>query len=536
MKNVFSRLPKKLISAVVSVLVLVGFTAGAMAGFGPDRPTIAWTNNGQGFDHVTFNSFTGVPSVGDERDFVRGVQVARDGQWTDPVAGVTQDAEIEAKVFIHNGAAPALNDQPGNPGVAKNVTVKVALPSGSKTAQQINASITADNAKPGTVTDTLDLTGADGGAFEVEYVAGSGKLHKNGATTALTAAQEQAMIAGGVNLGDQKGCFEFIQEITFRVKVKMPQYKITKSVRREGQTSKDWVKSLNDVKRTDTVEWKLEFDNIGKTQLQDVVLQDELPPFVTIVPGTVTMYDSNFPAGYKFADSQAIQNDGKRLNLTIGNVNAGINSIVVFKTKVADDNSIKCGTHELYNKAYATPKNFGSVSDVAYIYIVNAEKCGVQGGETPAPTFVCNSLSVNYVNKADRKVTFTAKATGTNGATVKQFKVDTGKTSDASDNIIFTDTTSPEVTYPKDKHEFVATLTVDFNVPDQGVKTTPVSDVCKQVVKFDAPITPATVKPVTTTTPTVLPNTGVGAVIGIFAGATVAGAVTHRLIARKLVR
>ena len=66
MKNVFSRLPKKLISAVVYVLVLAGFTAGAMAGFGPDRPTIAWTNNGQGFDHVTFNSYTGVPSVGDE--------------------------------------------------------------------------------------------------------------------------------------------------------------------------------------------------------------------------------------------------------------------------------------------------------------------------------------------------------------------------------------------------------------------------------------------------------------------------------------
>ena len=107
---------KKLIPVLLSLVIIASLTSTVFAAFGPDRPTKAWNPDVDGFDHVTFNSFTGVGGgIGDERDFMRGVQVGRDSVWSDPVANVSQDAEVEAKIYIHNGADARLNDQPGNP-------------------------------------------------------------------------------------------------------------------------------------------------------------------------------------------------------------------------------------------------------------------------------------------------------------------------------------------------------------------------------------------------------------------------------------
>ena len=269
MKKLMNRLPKRVYATVLAAAVLIGLSTSALAGFGPNRPTKAWTSGVAGFDHVTFNSFTGVGNgVGDERDFVRGVQVGRDSVWSDPVQNVTQDAEVEAKIYIHNGADGSLNDAPGNPGIARNVNVRVALPTGEKQSQDITSYIKASNAQPGEVFDTLTLTGANKGNFALEYVAGSAKLHANGAATNLTAAQEQALISNsGMNLADMPGCFDYVREVTFRVKVKMPQYGITKQVRFKGQTAADWKDSV-DAKAGDSLEWSIKFRNkIGRAHV-----------------------------------------------------------------------------------------------------------------------------------------------------------------------------------------------------------------------------------------------------------------------------
>lgn len=370
MRNLLKRLPKKLAAVGMALVVMTSLTSTAFAAFGPaGRPTMAWSPSSNGADHVVFNSFTGVPNgIGDERDFFRGVQVGRDSTWSDPVKNVTQDAEVEGKIYIHNNADPLLNDKPGNPGVAKNVTVRVAMPTGTQQTQDATAYISADNANPGTIFDTLTMTGANSGNFSLEYEAGSAQLHQGSTTTPLS----DALVTTGVNIGDQKGCFDYVREVTFKMKVKMPEYTIQKKVRFEGQTSSDWKESL-DAKVGQTVEWKVEFDNVGRTQLHNVVLLDQVPANVSVVPGSVKLIDGNHPNGYVYPDT-AVQNNGTQVNVNIGNVNAGINAILEFKTKVNDTDALKCKTSTLVNTAYATPEGFSPIHDSAQI-VVNQPAC-----------------------------------------------------------------------------------------------------------------------------------------------------------------
>ena len=346
------KIHKRILSILLSLLIFVGLTSTVFAAFGPSRPTKEWSPSVSGFDYVTFNSFTGVPNgIGDERDFLRGVQVGRDSIWSDPVANVTQDAEIEIKAYIHNGADPDLNNLPGTPGVAKNVVVRAAIPSGVNQSHDTTFYISADNANPGTVYDTVTATGANNGYFSLEYIPGSAKLNQNGNVTTLS----DNIVGSGVALEDIPGCFEYVREVTFRVKVKMPHYTLNKKVRLEGQTSNDWKENIK-VKPGQTVEWKLEFFNIGKTVLNDVVILDQIPVNLTVVPGSVKLIDGNFPNGYVFG-SDAVQNNGRQVNIKIGSVNPGINSIIAFKTKVDEAPELKCTTKQLINSAYATPSN-----------------------------------------------------------------------------------------------------------------------------------------------------------------------------------
>lgn len=378
MKNILKRLPKKLLVAAMTLVFIASMTSTAFAAFGPSRPTKAWSPNVEGFDHVTFNSFTGVGNgIGDERDFLRGVQVGRDSVWSDPVKNVTQDAEVEAKIYIHNNADARLNDQPGNPGVAKNVNVRVALPTGVKQTQDTTAYISASNANPGTVFDTLTVTGANNGYFALEYLPGTAKLHQGTTVTALS----DSLVTSGVNIGDQKGCFEYVREVTFRMKVKMPHYTIQKKVRFEGQTANDWKESL-DVKPGQIVEWKIEFDNVGRTQLDNVVILDQLPANVTVVPGSVKRIDGNYPNGYVYGND-AVQNNGTQININIGKVNPGINSIIAFKTKVNDTDALKCKTSTLVNTAYATPQGFSPIHDAAQVVVAQPACQPSQPGELP---------------------------------------------------------------------------------------------------------------------------------------------------------
>lgn len=217
--NYLSYLPKKVMAVVSALSVVLLVVASVSAAFGPDRPTIAWLGEGtSGFDQVTFNSFTGVPNFGDERDFLRGKLNETTNNYTDPVSGLKDGDEVKVLVYIHNGAKSSLNAS--GVGVAENLRVRIQLPNGTSASQDLNSFISATNASPQQIFDSLTLNGTD--AFSVEYVPGSAMIR----TASLNDVSiSDAVVTDGVLIGDDaldgkmNGCFEYLAYVTIVVKI-----------------------------------------------------------------------------------------------------------------------------------------------------------------------------------------------------------------------------------------------------------------------------------------------------------------------------
>lgn len=468
--KLFSKVPKKLIAALVTIAAIAGIGAGVMAGFGPDRPTKQWSPVSNGFDYVTFNSFVGVGNgVGDERDFLRGVQVGRDSTWADPVNGVADTSEIEAKIYIHNNADTTLNDAAGNPGIARNVNVRVAIPTGSSQAKDVTSYISASNATPQQIFDTLSLTGANSGFFELEYVPGSAKLSdQSGAVTAV----DDALVTTGVSIGDQKGCFESVREVRFRMKVKMPNWSISKQVKIVGQPN--WSETVA-AQPSDTLSWLISFNNIGNTTLNNVSVVDNVPAGLTVVPGTVKLTNGNFPNGTVVTDD-SIQANGRQVSVNIGSYAPNVTGYVTFRTTV-DMAGLQCGENTITNEAYTTPEGYGATRDTATATV--SKTCDV------VVVKKCTGLTVDLLaQQINQPFTFTASAEVSNavvagynfeaknaaGAIVDSFGVATSATS-ASWNKAFSapGTYTVSVTINTDKGQAEGTCEKVVTVSEQPV-------------------------------------------------------------------
>lgn len=378
--NFLKRHAGKATALAVASLTVIGLTSAAMAAFGPDRPTKVYEGPGTpGFDHVTFNSFTNVPDIGDERNFLTGKIAGADGGFYDPMDNLRNQDEILMRVYVHNGADPKHNAD--GSGIAKNTKVRVELPEAGKTAlnQSAKAFISADNAQPQEIYDTLDMKAENSGYFALSYVPGSAMVTSNEGTKAIG----DEVVAGGVNLGDEKGCFEYVKLITFKVKVIMPNYSIEKTVRKKGET--EWKKDIT-VKPGDEVEWAIEFKNAGSTQLNKVVILDQVPEGTTVSADTIELVNPNNPNGVKFPD--ALQAAGRQVNMRIGDYLPGSNAFVYFNSKM---DPLECGTKTLVNKAFATPEGYGAVTDEAKVTVDTGKEC-----EQPKTIEVCRLEDNKY--------------------------------------------------------------------------------------------------------------------------------------------
>lgn len=381
MRNLLAKLPKKLLALFAVFIVSAALSTVAMAAFGPDRPTKVWTVQENGFDYVTFNSYTEVPGIGDERNFLQGVVSGRDSEWADPVSDVTNNDTITAKIYIHNNADPLLNEAPGKPGVARDVKVSIDIPTGLDDEHEVKSSIQSSNAKPTVVYDTLDIDSINDSLFQLAYVPGSAKL----AGETLS----DKIFSEGIDLEDQKGCFEFVREITFEMKIEKPGYQIQKTARIKGEDSSQWRKVVN-AERGDSIEWRISFQNIGSTRLDDVTIVDDLPSYTEVVPGSVEVVNAAIPGGYKYDDS-AIQDNGDTVNVNIEDYAPGANAFLYLETKIEDHEDIRCGTYQIANVAYVTPKGLGTLNDNAKVNIVNTEECA-------EPIVACDTLNSLFVS------------------------------------------------------------------------------------------------------------------------------------------
>lgn len=531
MKKLFSRLPKKLLAAAIVAGVVFGVVASGSALLGDGREVRPYTpGNTPGFDHVTFNSFTGVPNIGDERNFLTGKISEAPGGFYDPMNKVRAGDEILMRVYVHNNADESLNA--GGKGVAKNTRVRVALPAGLAEDHKVNAFISADNATPKTIEDTLSMNGEL--PFQIEYVPGSARIKTNFIDTAIS----DSVVSSGVQIGDDKldgnmnGCFKYVALVTLKVKVKSPSYTLDKKVRVNGtQTFTENV----DVKPGQKVDFVLNFKNVGSTNLNNVVLGDRLPKGLTYVPGTTEWY--SYHTGYKWTK---VVND----NLFTGGLDTGSygpNSSVFMRfTAVADaTEDVKCDSKTFVNTGFAKPKDHGTVEDKASVKVTGDSK---DCEEPVKPSYKCESLTVEKLG--GRKVRATVVAPASNGAVFKSVKIDygDGSTPKVTTNLV------DEYEYKADgTFKIVATVTFTVNGEDKTVT----SENCAKKVAFvpadkcpipgkehlpkNSPDCKEDVVPVTPVTPE-LPKTGAAGVVGVVAAVSAVATAAHNVLSRRSVR
>lgn len=198
----------------VAGLVLVPVSTHAASDWGPtNRATFTMANPAT---YVTFNSITdNTQAVGDERHFYTANQTGV-ANYTHSLA-VTDNEEVTLRIYYHNDAAANLNL------VAMNSTVKMTLPTTASTDQSSVAYISATNANPTSVWDTIHLTASK--PFTVEYEAGSAKLYNkvfNGASLSDSIVTTGAPIGYNEIDGKVPGCLNFSGYVTIKVRVHIP--------------------------------------------------------------------------------------------------------------------------------------------------------------------------------------------------------------------------------------------------------------------------------------------------------------------------
>lgn len=325
----------KLAIGIVLALVAVMVPVMAIAGWYPDRPLKKYEGpNTPAFDHVTFNSWTDTPSYGFEPSFFDGKQSNDTGAFKDKIV-VTPGQELTLRTYVHNGAAPGLSDAAHNyVGIARNTKVKIDLPTGIGTKMNAVSQVSASNAQPGSVFDTVDFVSADGKPFKLSYVAGSAFANTHSVAhmpLSDNIVSSGALIGETAPDGNVPSCFEYAQIVAIKVKVEPVNLQIKKMV---SKTPDNFVEQV-DAQKGDKLYFKISFKNGESTRLDDVVLTDKLPGKLAMVPGTMKLYNSNYPNGFALPDNALFTAGGQR----VGDYNPNGNGYVIFQVQVKENDA-----------------------------------------------------------------------------------------------------------------------------------------------------------------------------------------------------
>jgi uncharacterized repeat protein (TIGR01451 family) len=384
LKNYIKYMPKKLIAVFILALA-IALPAGLSAGWGPPRQIWDFSDPDQQWgpsDHPTFNSFINGPFIDDERTFfeAQGPAHAGTNDYFDPLENVKPGDELVLRTFIHNIADPRENGENlDGPVVAENTKVRIDLPETISANQQATSYISADNAVPGVVSDTVDLKGTT--PFGLEYVPGSAWADSHLATNmdvSDSIVTDGALVGFEESNGIVPACFEYQILVYVKVKVTAPDLNFEKVVRKKGST--EWVDSVNAVPG-DTIQWLLDYRNDGNGVLTDVTLRDQLPQNVTLVPGSVRWFAPEQPAeGVPQNDEPFFVAGG----VNVGNYAKNGGGYVMFETVVDDPSKFSECQITLVNTAWARAEEVTEeVMDQARVVVTIQENCEEEPPVTP---------------------------------------------------------------------------------------------------------------------------------------------------------
>lgn len=221
MKSI-STFKKISLAAIVAVIVAAIFAAvtlhtSAVPYQGDDTPALPAPQ---------FNGYTGVPSYGDESDFMRS-KVSGGAVFGGDFKDVTNDpcaagTKYSIRAYVHNGASQFKNDNGNGPSVAKNTKLRITVPSGATNTLTSTGTITSSNAA--TVSDTTRIVCGNGKEVTFSYVAGSAKQWSQLSNQILPVSD--SIVTTGAPIGTMKpdgnvwGCWEQRVYVVIEVEVK----------------------------------------------------------------------------------------------------------------------------------------------------------------------------------------------------------------------------------------------------------------------------------------------------------------------------
>ena len=349
--------------------------------WGPqDRATYTWDAPA---DHVTFNSITDNPFLGDERNFVR---VRESGVENTEVDEITLEPgkEYTISIYYHNDASASLNSS--GAGISRNTYLKTEFPSYLNAGEigVATAFISASNADPETVWDTTYLK-ADKSVY-LTFVPNSAVIHNNGTTDGTVLSGDALLGDQGVTLGHYDnmwgmipGCNEYGGYVTYNIKVEAPDFEVDKKVSlAEDGVSEDYKDEIV-VLPGDTLKFWIHYRNTGTREQTGVTVHDFLPDGLVYNEGSTWASSTRHPEGSK--SPEALFGDG----LGLGAMVAGEEAWVTYYATVTDDkNLFPCGDTEIYNNAYIAT-NDGSSSDKTKITVRRVcEDTPTSGSSTPS--------------------------------------------------------------------------------------------------------------------------------------------------------
>ncbi|MGH7175544.1 MAG: hypothetical protein ACREGR_04265 [Minisyncoccia bacterium] len=110
----------------------------------------------------------------------------------------------------------------------------------------------------------------------------------------------------------------------------------------------------------DPIAWAIIVVHESPSQLNSAVLLDQIPGGVMVVPGSVKLFNGNYPNGYIFPAS-AVQDDGRQINLDLGDYiplstqdasNGGVSATVTFYTEFVAVSPNNCARRTITNSAW----------------------------------------------------------------------------------------------------------------------------------------------------------------------------------------
>lgn len=404
--------------------------------------------------------------------------------------------EVVAVQVVYNNTEKA-----GTNKIAKNLRVKIDIPSKPGANQTITTTTSSDNSNTvkGSVTVKLDRADA-----YLQYIPGTAVWKHastdNGPMTKTEKVSDDVVLGkNGLRLEDEKPCRA--GSIVVQARVMVPGLEVDKYVRVKGDT--EWKKSIS-ASAGDTLQYQIAYKNTGNTTHNDVMFRDKLPKGVEYVPGSTKLKSGNYPNGMDVKSDALVASNG----ILVGDYAPGAAAYVLFEAKLTGED-LKCGENTVRNLAFVQPKGMN--------YYYNTADVVVNKVCEDKPVYSCDEFTLIAQENRTVKVD-SFEYTAENGADFKHVVIDWGDNSEA----LTTNTPVGQThRYAKDG-SYTVTATAHFTV--DGKDVTSVGS-CTQEVSFNTP-----------TTPTELPKTGAGSVIGLFAAVTAAGAIAHRFMSSRLAR